>query len=77
MESVNIYEAKNRLSELVDHAAAGHEVVVCRHGRPVARLTALAEARPKVRFGVLKRKVRISEDFDAPLPPDVLEGFER
>lgn len=77
MQSVNLNEAKNRLSELVDHAAAGHEVVVCRHGRPVARLTALAEARPKVCFGVLKRKVRVSEDFDAPLPPDVLEGFER
>jgi hypothetical protein len=43
----------------------------------VARLTALAEARPKVRFGVLKRKVKVSEDFDAPLPPGVLEGFDR
>ena len=77
MESVNLYEAKNRLCELVDRAAAGHVVVVCRYGRPMARLTALAEARPKVRFGVLKRKVKVSEDFDAPLPPGVLEGFDR
>ena len=41
MESVNIYAAKTRFSELVDKAAAGQDVVISRHGKPVARLTRL------------------------------------
>ena len=44
MKKVNIYEAKTRLSQLVEEAAAGHDIVIARAGRPVARLTRLAEA---------------------------------
>ncbi|MCK6425498.1 MAG: type II toxin-antitoxin system prevent-host-death family antitoxin [Burkholderiaceae bacterium] len=76
MEAVNIYEAKTRLSQLVDQAAAGEDVIVSRNGKPVARITQLAAPRPKVRFGVLAGKLRIAEDFDAPLPDEVLAGFE-
>lgn len=76
MEAVNIYEAKTRLSQLVDQAAAGEDVIVSRNGKPVARITQLAMPRPKVRFGVLAGKLRIPADFDAPLPDDVLAGFE-
>jgi prevent-host-death family protein len=42
-ESVNVYEAKTHLSQLLDRAAAGEEIVIARAGRPVARLVALAE----------------------------------
>lgn len=41
METVNIYEAKTRLSQLVDKAAAGEDVVVSRNGKPLARPTRL------------------------------------
>jgi prevent-host-death family protein len=41
MESVNIYEAKTHLSQLLDKAAAGQDVVVCRNGKPLARITRL------------------------------------
>ncbi len=76
MDAVNIYEAKTRLSQLVDKAAAGEDVVVSRNGKPLVRITQLAGARRRVKFGVLKGRVRISPDFNAPLPDDVLAGFE-
>ena len=76
METVNIYAAKTRFSELVDKAAAGEDVVISRHGKPLARLTRLAEPTVRVRFGVLEGKVKVPPDFDAPLPDDVQAGFE-
>lgn len=76
METVNIYDAKTRLSQLIDKAAAGEDVVVCRNGKPLARITSLATPKRPIRFGLLKGEISISPDFDAPLPPDVLAGFE-
>jgi prevent-host-death family protein len=76
MDSINIYEAKTRLSQLVDKAAAGEDVVVSRNGKPLVRITRLEETKRPIRFGVLKGKVKIAKDFDAPLPDDVLASFE-
>ena len=75
MESVNIYDAKTRLSQLVDRAAAGEDVVVSRNGKPLVRITRLEGAKRQVKFGLLKGKVKIAADFDAPLPAEVLAGF--
>jgi prevent-host-death family protein len=73
---VNIYDAKTHLSQLVDRATAGEEVVISRNGRPVARLVRY-EARGKSRkLGTLKGRVRIAPDFDAPLPREILDAFE-
>ena len=76
METVNIYEAKTRLSQLVDKAAGGEDVVVSRNGKPLVRLTRLAPKTRRIRFGVLKGKVKIARDFDAPLPEEVIRAFE-
>ena len=76
MSTVNICEAKPRLSQLVDQAAAGVDVVISRNGKPLVRITQLDMPRRRVRFGVLKGKVRIAADFDAPLPPEALADFE-
>jgi prevent-host-death family protein len=77
MKPVNIYEAKTRFSELVDKAAGGDDVVISRNGKPLVRITRLAgEAKPQIRFGVLRGKLKIAADFDAPLPAEVLAGFE-
>lgn len=74
--TVNLYEAKTRLSQLVDQAAAGDDVIIGRGGKPVALLTRLTPSKRKVRFGLLKGKVKVAADFDAPLPDDVLSAFE-
>ena len=76
MESVNIYDAKTRLSQLVDRAAAGEDVVVSRNGKPLVRITRLEGAKRQIKFGLLKGKVKIAADFDAPLPAGVLASFE-
>ena len=51
--TVNIAEAKARLSALIEAAERGEEVILARAGKPVARITQY-EAQPKRRFGVLK-----------------------
>ena len=76
METVNIYAAKTRLSQLVDKAAGGEDVVVSRNGKPLVRITRLEAAKRRIKFGVLKGKLTVPVDFDAPLPADVLGGFE-
>lgn len=75
METVNIYDAKTRFSQLVDKAAAGEDVIVSRHGKPLVRITRLAPNPPGVRFGLLAGQIRVADDFDAPLPADVLARF--
>lgn len=76
MDSVNIYQAKTQLSKLIDRAAQGEDVVIARNGKPVARLTGLKADRPAIRFGVLKGKLSIADDFDAPLAGDIVAAFE-
>ncbi len=73
---VNIYEAKTRLSELVDRVCDNQEVIIARAGRPVARLVRYAPAPAKRRLGALKGRVRVAADFDAPLPAELLAAFE-
>jgi len=76
MKTVNIYDAKTRFSQLVDKAAAGEDVIVSRHGKPLVRITRLSEPPRRIRYGVLKGKVKVAKDFDAPLPRKVLAEFE-
>ena len=74
-ETVNIHDAKTRLSQLISRVEAGAEIVIARAGRPVARLSPLeAHAGPR-RLGRLDGRFRIPDDFNAPLPDDVLERF--
>jgi prevent-host-death family protein len=74
-ESVNVYEAKTHLSQLLDRAAAGEEIVIARAGRPVARLVALADSPPRRRSpGGWRGKVHISDDFDE-LPAEIDAAF--
>lgn len=67
MESGNICDATTRLSQLVDQAASGEDVVVSRNGKPLVRITRLHGPKRQIKFGVLKGKVRIAADFDAAL----------
>jgi prevent-host-death family protein len=75
LKKVNIYEAKTRLSRLVEEAAAGEDVVIARAGRPVARLTRLQVSGRKRRLGLLDGRFKIPDDFNRPLPAEVLRMF--
>ena len=74
--TVNIHEAKTQLSRLVEQVEGGGEIVIARAGRPVARLVPLAAPVRRKQLGLLRGKIRVSADFDAPLPDDVLDAFE-
>jgi prevent-host-death family protein len=77
MEPINVYQAKTRLSELIDRAAAGEEIVIARHGRPIARLVSYKPRVAKRRkLGLLAGKLKVPDNFDDPLPDDVLDAFE-
>jgi prevent-host-death family protein len=75
-QAINIYDAKTQLSRLVDMAASGEDILIARSGKPVALLTQIKPKAKKRPLGLLDGKVRIPEDFNAPLPDEMLEAFE-
>lgn len=76
MKQVNIHQAKTKLSQLVERAEAGEEIVIARAGKPVARLVPLTKPRARRRLGLLDGRFRIPDDFNAPLPDSVIRAFE-
>jgi antitoxin (DNA-binding transcriptional repressor) of toxin-antitoxin stability system len=80
MKTVDVEAAKPDLSTLVDEALSGEDVVLAKDGKALVRLMPIEPA-PDVKkdkfstFGMLKGKVWMSNDFDAPLPDDLLRGF--
>lgn len=75
-EAVSLYDAKTHLSALVERAHAGEEIVIMKSGRARARLVPM-DAAPALRVpGRGKGAWRVTADFDAPLPDDVLDAFE-
>lgn len=77
MDTVNLYEAKTNLSKLVERAAAGEEIIIAKAGRPLARLMPIEkkealEPRP---LGLFAGLVKVEDNFDDPLPDDVLDAF--
>ncbi len=73
---VNIHQAKTHLSQLVEQAAAGEEVVIARAGRPVARLVAYNAPQTRgLRFGLFRGQIEMAEDF-RDIPADLAEAFD-
>ena len=72
---VNIHEAKTQLSRLLQRVAAGEEITIARAGVPVAKLIAIAPANVVRPLGAMEGHIYIADDFDAPLPDDLLALF--
>ena len=75
MVTVPLGEAKNNLSKLVDEAAAGNIITIAKHRRAMAQLVPITKPKGK-RVGAMKGKLVIPDDFDAPLPDDLLDSFQ-
>jgi prevent-host-death family protein len=76
-DTVNLYAAKTHLSELVERAAAGEEIVIAKAGKPKAKLVAYQPSRKRRRLGQnLLGITYVAEDFDGPLPPEIQKYFE-
>jgi prevent-host-death family protein len=67
---VSVSEAKNRLPELVRAAERGKRVVITRHGKPVAQLTAAPPERRRVIFGGMKDRIKLYPGWDDPIDED-------
>jgi prevent-host-death family protein len=74
--TVNVYEAKTHFSQLLDRVMAGEEIVIGKAGKPVARLVPIAGTATTRLAGSAAGSITIAPDFDAPLPDEVLGGFE-
>jgi prevent-host-death family protein len=72
---VNIHQAKTHLSALLLRVVAGEEITIARAGVPVARLVAVEPPRNRRVLGVDRGAFEVPEDFDAPLPDEVLADF--
>ncbi len=75
-KTVNIHEAKTHLSRLLLQVAAGEEVIIAKAGKPIAKLVPLTESSGRRVPGSAKGQIWMSEDFNAPLPEDLLRLFE-
>lgn len=73
MKTVNVHEAMAHLSRLLERVEAGEEIVLARNGKAVAKLVPVRRV-PR-RPGGMKGRIRISADFDAPLPEAIAKAF--
>ena len=73
MAAVNIHEAKTRLSELLDRALRGEDIVIAKAGRPLVRMVPIDERRPRTP-GLARG--RVTDAFFEPISPEELEAWE-
>jgi prevent-host-death family protein len=76
MQTANIHDAKTNLSRLVDAALSGEDVIISKRGVAAVRLVPVESAKLARQPGVLRGRIRIADDFDAPLPEDLQRAFE-
>ncbi len=72
---VNIHEAKTHLSRLVEQAIQGEEIIIGKAGKPMVKLVPYVEKKEPRKPGSCKGKIWVADDFDDPLPPDLLALF--
>ena len=76
MIEVNIHEAKTHLSRLLARVAAGEEVILAKAGKPVARIVPFRRLKGERPLGLDRGRFSVPEEFDAPLPDNLLAAFE-
>ena len=76
MQTINIHDAKTHFSKLIEAVTQGERVIIAKAGKPVVELVAIEPAPPVRKPGSLKGKIKIADDFDAPLADEILNAFE-
>jgi prevent-host-death family protein len=77
MQTVNIHDAKTRLSQLIAQAVAGEPFIIAKAGKPLVKVERIdaAERTPKRRLGLLKGKYELPEDIKAAFAEEMDELF--
>ena len=73
---MNTHEAKTQLSRLLKRVALGDEITIASRGKPVARLVPIQAKEGRRKLGMFRGKFSVPDDFDAPLPDEILDAFE-
>lgn len=77
MKTVNIDEAPTNLFDLLSRVELGEEIIISNRGIPIAKLIPFrASSNRRASLGQDRGKFIVPEDFNAPLPKDILAGFE-
>lgn len=74
MTRVNVHDAKTHLSNLLERVQAGEEIVICKSGKPIAKLSAYVPVKTPRKPGGWEGRVWMADDFDD-LPPELLAAF--
>ena len=75
MDQVNIHAAKTQFSKLIARVQNGEEILIAKAGKPVARLVPAGAGARRVP-GSGRGKLTIADNFDDPLPPELMKFFE-
>jgi prevent-host-death family protein len=73
-DQIDIYDAKTQLSQLVERAEAGEEIIIARGGRPAAKLVPFRSQAIRRKPGRMRGRIRLGRDFDEPLLSGLSEG---
>ena len=77
MDTINIHEAKTNLSRLLARVELGEEIIIANRGVPIAKLVPFQKSANRLSsLGSDKGRFVVTEDFNAPLPDDLLKAFE-
>jgi prevent-host-death family protein len=73
--TVGASEARLHWGELLDKVQAGLDVIIARNGEPFAKLVPIRQKVHKRKLGSARGKIKIADDFDAPLPDEIIDEF--
>ena len=74
-KQVNVHQAKTHLSKLLAEVEKGQEIILARDGKPIAKIVPFKEKKNRMTFGDLKVKIWIADDFDDPLPDELMKEW--
>src|SRR5437016_4331407 len=76
VKKITVEHAKNHFSQILAQVEAGEEITIIRSGIPVARLVRMDKPKKRRKLGMHQGSVWVADDFDAPLPAEILDAFE-
>ena len=77
MSTYTLYNAKTHLSQLIEQACAGEEVIIAKGKTPLVKLVSLPAAKPQRRFGAMRGQAGVTDAFFEPLPNDELDAWSQ
>ena len=77
MRQLNIYEVKTHFSKVVEQAHNGETIIIAKSGKPWAKIIPYDEPKKLFQFGTMQGQISVTDDFDAPLPDEIINLFEK